>query len=92
VTMQLLLSTFFAPNSSSPLWEIGETQYIRSIQFLLTDVYGRVVFCSANPRFQWDGKVNGIPAPSGLYCWSSIVTFQNQDKPNTFSGKVILIK
>lgn len=33
------------------------------------DRWGAVVFETTNPREQWDGKINGSPAPNGVYAY-----------------------
>lgn len=86
------LPALLTPNGTNPYWQITNAQSIHSIQFLLCDIYGRIVFHSTDPLFKWNGTVNGIALPSGLYCWSARAIFDGSSVQKLFSGKVILIR
>ncbi|MBL7747046.1 MAG: gliding motility-associated C-terminal domain-containing protein, partial [Chitinophagaceae bacterium] len=37
--------------------------------FRLFNRWGQLVFTTPDPRRGWDGRINGVPQPSGTFIW-----------------------
>lgn len=67
-------------------WQIIKLNY-----FNVYDRWGKQVFSTKDPSKQWDGTVNGDPAPVGVYVWEAD-GFCSEGKRFTKSGNVTLIR
>jgi gliding motility-associated-like protein len=88
----LELPTLFSPNALNPVWQIMNGQGVHSINIILSDIYGRIIFHSSDPQFEWDGTADGIAVSSGMYCWIALVIFDNSNERKMLSGKLMLVK
>lgn len=65
------IPTVFSPNNDGLNDAFRIHQSVLPAGFLL-EVYnrwGRLVFKTTDPRVAWNGGLNGIPQPSGMYVW-----------------------
>jgi len=67
-------------------WQIIKLNY-----FNVFDRWGKKVFSTTDPSKQWDGTINGDPAPFGVYVWEAD-GFCSEGKRFTKSGNVTLIR
>jgi hypothetical protein len=67
-------------------WQIIKLNYFR-----VFDRWGKEVFTTSDPSKQWDGTINGDPAPFGVYVWEAD-GFCSEGRRFTKSGNVTLIR
>lgn len=68
------LPNAFAPgstNSGANRFGIINRQIIKLNYLRIFDRWGQMVFETTDPTEEWDGNVNGKPAPSGVYVWEA---------------------
>lgn len=89
----LLLPTAFTPNHDGlndvfkPVNDISVRQYKMKIY----SRWGQVIFNSTSMRKGWDGTVNRIEQPAGVYVW--IVEYTSKTgRQKTASGTVMLVR
>jgi gliding motility-associated-like protein len=69
--------SFFVPNSFTPnddklndiFGPVHSLTSINSFKMAVFNRWGEKVFESTDPNIYWDGKIEGIPAPNGVYIW-----------------------
>ena len=84
----------FIPGSSDPTVKtIGllNNQIVKLNSFSIYDRWGRQVFQTTDVTKRWDGKVNGKPAPLGVYVWEAD-GFCTAGKRFKRSGNITLIR
>ncbi|HRO42851.1 MAG TPA: gliding motility-associated C-terminal domain-containing protein [Flavipsychrobacter sp.] len=90
----LNLPNAFAPESSNPnsnRFGVMNRQIVKLNYLKVFDRWGKLVFETTDVTRQWDGKVNGEPAPFGVYVWEAD-GFCLENKRFKRSGNVTLIR
>ncbi len=77
----LYVPTAFSPNDDG----LNDTQCIlgtciESMEYIIFDRWGEIVFQSDNQKNCWDGMLRGSPAQTGVYVYKLAVTFENGEK------------
>lgn len=84
----------FIPESSDPSMNtVGllNNQIVKLNSFSIYDRWGQQVFQTTDVTKRWDGKVNGNPAPFGVYVWEAD-GFCSEGKRFKRSGNITLIR
>jgi len=90
----LNLPTAFAPespNMESNSFGLKNRQIIKLNYLRVFDRWGRLVFETTDVTRRWDGKINGEPAPFGVYVWEAD-GFCIENRRFKRSGNVTLIR
>ena len=90
----LNLPNAFSPESKNSLsnrFGVMNKQIIKLNYLRVFDRWGKKVFESTDVTSQWDGRVNGEPAPFGVYIWEAD-GFCIEGKRFKRSGNVTLIR
>jgi len=88
---------FFVPNAFSPNGD-GKNDYffgdgvgVQDYEMRIFNRWGEMIFISYSQRETWDGRVNGIIAPNGVYVWKVFLKgFDGTDYKKT--GHVSLLR
>jgi len=80
-----------SPNPKSNRFGLLNRQIVKLNYFRVYDRWGKQVFETTDVTRQWDGKVNGNPAPMGVYVWEAD-GFCIENKRFKRSGNVTLIR
>jgi gliding motility-associated-like protein len=71
----LNLPNAFTPRAGSTtnnaLFGLANKQIVKLNAFRIFDRWGKEVFTTTDPTKQWDGTVNGVDAPFGVYVWDA---------------------
>ena len=71
------LPNIFTPNGDNvnDIYTPVKNRYVRSVDFILYNRWGEVVYENTNPNLGWDGKSKQInkPAPDGVYFYTCTV-------------------
>jgi gliding motility-associated-like protein len=65
----------FVPNAFKPNGDGTNDRFypktigIELLEWAIYNRWGQAIFRSENPGEGWDGNINGIPAPEGVYAW-----------------------
>jgi hypothetical protein len=90
----IILPNAFSPESSNPMlnhFGLLNRQIIQLNYFSIYDRWGREVFTTKDPTQLWDGKINGDPAPVGVYVWQ-VDGFCVKGQRLTKTGNVTLLR
>jgi gliding motility-associated-like protein len=64
--------------------------FARQYSMKVYNRWGQKIWESSNKKTQWDGTVNGKPAPDGVYAW--LLTFDGwNDKEYQKTGTVLIL-
>lgn len=66
------LPNAFAPKSDNPIvrrFGLLNKQFVKLNYFRIFDRWGKEVFSTTDLTKQWDGTINGLEAPIGVYVW-----------------------
>ena len=88
------LPNAFAPGNNRPgsdKFGLLNKNIVKLNSFIIYDRWGNEVFTTTDVYAQWDGKVNGDPAPLGVYVWV-VDGFCYGGQRVTQSGNVTLIR
>lgn len=88
------LPNAFTPESSNPgtnRFGLMNRQIVKLNYLRVFDRWGKLVFETSDVTRQWDGKVNGTPAPMGVYIWEAD-GFCIENKRFKRSGNVTLVR
>lgn len=77
------LNDFFRPHNA-----LKADQY----QFKVYNRWGQLVFSSRNWQEKWDGRINGLVQPTGVYVWMLSYTHRDTKQPVFKKGTVTLIR
>lgn len=91
---ELNLPNAFAPDNLTGTpnrFGLLNKQIVQLNYFRIFDRWGREVFTSTDVTRQWDGNVNGNPAPFGVYVWTADGFCSSGERLNK-SGNVTLIR
>jgi gliding motility-associated-like protein len=74
----LFIPALFTPNADgqNDLFKVYGSR-ITALEFSVKDRVGNTVFKAVNQTETWDGTVNGVPQPSGLYYWTLSGKYEN---------------
>jgi gliding motility-associated-like protein len=92
--MRLFIPDAFSPNGDqvNDTFEIkGIGAGIKTYQLLIYNRWGTPVFQTTDQQRNWDGTIDGQPAPDGQYIYSITLTTQ-ADQVQTYQGKVLVIR
>lgn len=90
----LNLPNAFSPESGNPgsnRFGVLNRQIVKLNYFKIFDRWGKLVFETTDVTREWDGRVNGEPAPFGVYVWEAD-GFCIENKRFKRSGNVTLIR
>ncbi|WP_170110395.1 gliding motility-associated C-terminal domain-containing protein [Flavilitoribacter nigricans] len=81
------LNDLFVPN-------LDPAYNVTNYQLKVFNRWGRLVFQSQSPGLGWDGRDNGLPAPSSVYVFMLEVSFEEQGEQfrQQFAGDVSLLR
>jgi gliding motility-associated-like protein len=91
--------TIAVPNAFTPNGD-GKNDFLyplnafsaRDPEFLVYNRYGQLVFKTHDPNGKWDGRINGISQPTGLYSWTFAYTDGTSTKRVFLHGTSLLIR
>jgi gliding motility-associated-like protein len=63
-----------------------------NLDFRIYNRNGRLVFASRNWLNKWNGTINGIPQPSGVYVWILRFTHHDTGQKHELKGTTMLIR
>jgi gliding motility-associated-like protein len=63
-----------------------------NLEFKVYNRWGQLVFNSSNWQQKWDGTINGIPQPPGVFVWFLSYTNRDTGKKVFQKGTVMLIR
>jgi len=89
----------FLPNAFTPdgdglndVFQLRSTEaFTKGFQITIYDRWGKVVFTSNNPQFEWDGTFDGESLGSGIFAYE-VVYFDYRGRQVIQSGVVNIIK
>ena len=88
---------FFVPNAFTPNGDgnndyfFGDGVGVKDYQMRIFNRWGEMIYHSVGKRETWDGRVNGVIAPNGVYIWKMQLTgYDGTDYEKT--GHVSLIR
>lgn len=99
-TVEALTNCYIAvPNAFTPNHD-GKNDWLfplntnkaRQIEFLVYNRYGQRIFRSVSADGKWDGTLNGLTQPPGLYLWSLSYTDTDTGKRISLRGSSMLIR
>lgn len=86
----------FTPNGdgTNDLWEIRNTALYDEVNIYLFNRYGDKIWQVKNfePGKDWDGTVNGTPAPAATYYYILNFKEKESDEQKTYNGAVTIIR
>ncbi len=98
ITITQSVCGLFMPNAFTPnddgindLFRVKYPGFIRTLQMIIYNRFGQVVFKSADPCAGWDGNYKGAPQPAGIYVWTIVVT-GTDNTTQSAKGTVQLIR
>ncbi len=87
----------FIPNAFTPDGDLMNDVFLaeggpfKAFQLNIFDRWGKVVFTSENLNIGWNGSINGVPAPPGIYVYRAIYSSQ-AGRQKEVRGSVALIR
>ena len=88
---------FFVPNAFTPDGDgkndyfFGEGVGVKDYEMRIFNRWGEMIYHSVEKRATWDGTVNGIISPNGVYIWKILLTGYD-DTEYEKTGHVSLIR
>ena len=84
----------FTPNNDGLNDYFGPHNAVKALNldFKVFNRWGQLVFHSHNWREKWDGKINGVPEPTGVYVWMLTYTHRDSNQQVFQKGTVTLIR
>jgi gliding motility-associated-like protein len=86
-----------APNAFSPNGD-GQNDFftitlrnILKFDIMIYDRWGNLLYQSQDPGFKWDGTVNNIPLPEGVYVYV-ITALSTLDDNMELNGSITLVR
>jgi gliding motility-associated-like protein len=89
------LPNAFMPNSDNGTintFKPLNSQFSKINSFKVYDRWGKAVFETNNPDEGWDGAINGVPAPFGVYVWELDANCANTFERIIETGNVTLVR
>ncbi|MCB9188075.1 MAG: gliding motility-associated C-terminal domain-containing protein [Flavobacteriales bacterium] len=92
--------SFYVPSGFTPngdgvndeFFPKGEGLNPLEYEMFIFDRWGNKIFETTQTNATWDGKINGEPAPSGVYVWKIYTTDIYKDEKHENLGHVTLIR
>ncbi|HVZ57272.1 MAG TPA: gliding motility-associated C-terminal domain-containing protein [Chitinophagaceae bacterium] len=100
VSMRVLATCYIAvPSAFTPNGD-GLNDYLYPLNALKADDldfrvfnrWGQLVFATHDWQTKWDGTLNGLPQPAGVYVWTLRFTFHDTGKKVAMKGTTMLIR
>lgn len=90
----VLVPTAFTPNNDGRNDFLGplNANTVSNVRFIVYNRFGRAVFKSSGSNSQWDGTINGIKQPAGVYIWLLQYTDPISVKNIFEKGSTVLIR
>ncbi|HKB45933.1 MAG TPA: gliding motility-associated C-terminal domain-containing protein, partial [Chitinophagaceae bacterium] len=84
----------FTPNNDGLNDYFGPHNAVKALNldFKVYNRWGQLVFHSHNWREKWDGKINGVLQPTGVYAWMLSYTHSDTNQQVFQKGTVTLIR
>lgn len=84
----------FTPNNDGLNDYFGPHNAIKAgnLEFKVFNRWGQLVFHSRDWKQKWDGKINGVLQPTGVYVWMLSYTNRDTNQPVFQKGTVTLIR
>jgi len=84
----LVIPKFFSPNADqiNDTFKIEDGVFLDELEVLIYDRFGKLLFKSTNPSFQWDGKYQGRNLPTDDY-W-----YRLKINSEVYTGNITLIR
>lgn len=84
----------FTPNNDGKNDRFHVLNAVKAVDFqlLVYNRWGQVVFQSRNWKEGWDGRINGIEQPTGVYVWYARYTDRDTGTPVLRKGTMVLIR
>jgi gliding motility-associated-like protein len=84
----------FTPNNDGLNDYFGPHNAIKAdnLDFKVFNRWGQLVFHSRNWKLKWDGKINGVFQPTGVYVWMLNYSNRDTNQPVFQKGTVTLIR
>ncbi|MDX2362572.1 MAG: gliding motility-associated C-terminal domain-containing protein [Crocinitomicaceae bacterium] len=81
----------FTPNDDvyNDTWRIDNINFYPDVEVIIFNKWGNKVHKQSGTYEPWDGKINGIDAPSATYYW---VIHPNYEDRSSFTGNVTIIR
>jgi gliding motility-associated-like protein len=88
---------FFMPNAFTPNGD-GNNDVIKPLlfgnvtdyEFFIFGRFGEIIFQSKTPGTGWDGKLKGLPFPSGNFVWKCIYRFEGEEQKSEKGGFTLI--
>jgi gliding motility-associated-like protein len=97
-----ILTRLFAPNVFTPNGDgsndyfrvfVGNFTTVSSFEVVICNAWGQVVYTSRDPEFKWDGRMDGVDGPLGVYAFVIRYTMKNNLKEEkSLTGNVTLLR
>ncbi|MEI9942810.1 MAG: gliding motility-associated C-terminal domain-containing protein [Chitinophagaceae bacterium] len=90
----IAVPTGFTPNNDGLNDYLYPNNAIKAkdLQFSVYNRWGQLVFTTRDWQLKWDGKLNGLPQPSGVYVWYLRYTHLDTGKKVFKKGTTTLIR
>ena len=59
---------------------------------IVYNLWGQLVFKTNNWKKGWDGKLNGLPQPAGVYVWFLLFNDRDTKKSMEQKGTIMLVR
>ena len=88
----IFIPNAFSPNDNDLNDAFAVTaENIKTLNIIIFDRWGEVIYTSNDKHFRWDGTYNGSPAQQGIYGYIITAKGYNGDE-NTYNGTLTLMK
>ena len=89
---KIYIPNVFTPNGDgkNDVFRIPQGMQIQVKEFSIFDRWGNKVFSTTNSNIGWDGSLNGVDSPTGMYVY--IIKGIANNKKKELKGTVILIR
>ena len=85
------LPNIFTPGSSgNNIFRIGDGNKLQILNLQIFDRWGNLVYDNDNTEQEWDGNINGSPAPSDVYIYTVTYQFPGQESIQKSSDLTLL--
>ncbi len=84
----------FTPNGDglNDVFQPLKTSGVTGLQLMIYNRYGQLLFTSSGNNIQWNGMLNGVAQPAGLYSWQLTYTDRKTAKQILRKGTVMLLR
>ena len=91
---KLYVPSAFTPNNDglNDIFRVSAGENISEFKMQVYNRWGQIVFETNDIHKGWDGKINGLPQPNGIYVWLIKYKTINKNNEQIMKGTVMLIK